>query len=49
MTCQNFDKAGEGETKLLLEGGQKRDQPKASLTNFFSQNFLVNLAQEKSI
>ena len=49
MTCQNFDQAGEGEAKLLLGRDQKRDQAKSKPSNFFLQNFIVSLAQEKSI
>lgn len=42
-------KGRQGENKLLLGCDQKRDQAKTKALQIFSQNFVVSLAQEKSI
>ena len=46
--CQNFDQAGEGETKLLLERDQKRDQAK-SKAKFCGQSSTRNINLDFSL
>ena len=38
-----------GETRLLLERDQKRDQAKGEASGFFPKNFVLSQAQETSI
>ena len=48
MTYQNFDQAGEGETRLLLGRGQKRDQAKKQSLRIFLRKILSSVEHKKN-